>query len=171
MIWWRPELRVLFVCTANVCRSPLAEAMLRQRLRVLGLSRRVQVRSAGTEVGQTGRPPDPRVRKLAQEAGFALGRIRARQVTAAMLSHSDYVLLMEPAHRQAVAALVPGGDLPLSVRLLGEYIGAEGGATPVIPDPYFSDWQGFVEVFREIDSALDGLTAELVQRLLAPLPG
>lgn len=167
MIWWRPELRVLFVCRANVCRSPLAEAMLRQRLRVLGLSRRVQVRSAGTEVGQTGRPPDPRVARLAQEYGFPLGRIRARPITAELVAHSDYVLAMEASHLQALGHIVPAGHSQPDLRLLGDYLSPQLGLEPEIPDPYFSDWPGFVEVFERIDLALEGLVIELSARLAA----
>ena len=139
MIWWRPQLRVLFVCTANVCRSPLAEALLRHRLRGLGLQRRVAVASAGTRVGQPGRPPDPRLRRLALEAGFNLGRIRARQVTPAMLAESDHVLAMEPVHLQELAALCPDSELRGEMRLLGACEAAMTPETAAIPDPYFSD--------------------------------
>lgn len=165
MIWWRPELRVLFVCTANVCRSPLAEAMLRQRLRVLGLGRRVQVRSAGTRVGQPGRPPDPRVKKLAQEAGFGLGRIRARQVTARMLHDHDVVLAMEPGHLAELAALAAADEDIGRAQLLSAYWPAGRNSEAAIPDPYFSDMQGFNEVFALIDEALDGLIGQLQARL------
>ena len=168
MIWWRPELRVLFVCTANVCRSPLAEAMLRQRLRVMGLGRRVQVRSAGTRVGQPGRPPDPRVRKLAQEAGFTLGRIRARQVTARMLRDHDFVLAMEVAHLEELAALALADPDRGKAQLLGHYRAPGRGGDAAIPDPYFSDMQGFNEVFALIDEALDGLIVQLRLRLESP---
>ncbi|MDO8860440.1 low molecular weight protein-tyrosine-phosphatase [Haliea sp. E1-2-M8] len=168
MSWWRPELRVLFICTANVCRSPLAEAMLRQRLRVLGLGRRVQVRSAGTRVGQPGRPPDPRVRKLAQDAGFALGWIRARQVTARMLRNHDFILAMEPAHLEELAALAEAGDRLYRTQLLGNYLPLGRCEDPVIPDPYYSDLQGFSEVFMLLDEAMEGFVEHLQARLRKP---
>ena len=141
MIWWRPELRVLFVCTANVCRSPLAEAMLRQRLRV---------------------------RKLAQEAGFTLGRIRARQVTARMLRDHDFVLAMEVAHLEELAALALADPDRGKAQLLGHYRAPGRGGDAAIPDPYFSDMQGFNEVFALIDEALDGLIGQLQLRLESP---
>lgn len=165
MTWWRPQVRVLFVCTANVCRSPLAEALLRQRLRGLGLQRRVAVASAGTRVGQPGRPPDPRLRKLALEAGFKLGRIRARQVTPTMLAESDHVLAMEPEHLRELAALYPGGELPGAARLLGTCEPSMTPAAAAIPDPYFSDWQGFCAVHERIEAALDGLVDTLLLEL------
>lgn len=165
MIWWRPQLRVLFICTANVCRSPLAQAMLRQRLRALGLGRRIQVRSAGTRVGQPGRPPDPRLQKLALEAGFTLGRIRAHQVTPAMLAESDHVLVMEPVHLQELAALCPGSERLAEARLLGSFEPAVAAADAAIPDPYFSDWQGFLAVYERIDSALEGFVESLLPEL------
>jgi protein-tyrosine phosphatase len=168
MMWFRPELRVLFVCTANVCRSPLAEAMLRHRLQALGLGRRVQVRSAGTRVGQRGRRPDPRVLKIAAQAGVSLGRIRALPLVPQMLARSDYVLVMDRGHLADIAALMGDAPVPDSVHLLGHYLSRESSAAAEIADPYFSDWQGIVEVFSQIDIALDGLIGHLEQRLLAP---
>ena len=132
MFWWRPQLRVLFVCTANVCRSPLAEALLRHRLRSMGLARRIAVASAGTRPGQLGRPPDPRVARLAREYGFPLGRIRAQQVTPALLERSTHVLVMEQVHSDELAGLAAGSDALSRVRLLGEYQeGVPPGGVPV----------------------------------------
>lgn len=135
--------------------------MLRHRLRAIGLGRRVQVRSAGTRVGQPGRPPDPRLQKLALDAGFTLGRIRASQVTPAILAESDHVLAMEPVHLQELAALCPGSEKLAGIRLLGSFEPAVAEADEAIPDPYFGDWQGFLAVYERIDRALEGFVETL----------
>jgi protein-tyrosine phosphatase len=163
--WFRPELRVVFVCTANVCRSPLAEAMLRRRLQIQGLGRKVRVGSAGTRVGQRGRAPDPRVRKLAIEAGVPLGRIRARPLTARMVHQSDFVLVMESQHLEQIGELLGGAPVPAGVRLLGAYNRGSTDSSVDIPDPYFGDALGFQKVFEQLDAALVALVEELVARL------
>lgn len=178
MIWLRPELRVLFVCTANVCRSPLAEGLLRHRLRTMDLAGKVQVRSAGSNVGQRGRRPDPRVEKLAAEAGVSLARIRSRMLTLAMIRRSDYVLVMERRHLEDIGRLCAARDVagkafadevsadkkyPDKVRLLSSFLPRQQQDEDVqdIPDPYFSDWQGFCDVYALIDSALTGFLASI----------
>lgn len=169
MIWRRPELRILLVCTANVCRSPLAQALLQHRLRVAGLARRVSVTSAGTRVASPGRRPDPRVQRLLREAGVPLGRIRARQLTRQLLARQDLVLVMEAGQLHEVEALALPGTAPAELQLLGAFLSSD---IPVesIPDPYFSDWQGFLAVRARIDQALDGLMDWLPARLGSP-PG
>jgi protein-tyrosine phosphatase len=166
MIWFRPELRVLFVCTANVCRSPLAEGLLRHRLSAMGLAGKVQVRSAGTSVGQSGRRPDPRVTELASEAGISLGRIRARRLTARMLRRSDHVLVMERRHLEEIARLRASRHAgesawPDNVRLLGSFLPRQGGEVTDIPDPYFGDLQCHYDVYQMIDMALAGFLAQI----------
>lgn len=168
MIWFRPQCRVLFVCTANVCRSPLAEGLLRSRLHVMGLGRRVAVRSAGTSVGQPGRRPDPRAAKLAAAAGVSLRGIRARPLRARMIERSDFVLVMEHRHLAEVASLMPGQELPGNVFLLGGFAAGRGQGAEDIPDPYYGDLHGFTEVFALIDAALSGFVGCLEERFAAP---
>lgn len=166
MIRFRSQLRVLFLCTANVCRSPLAEALLRHRLRARGLGGRVQVRSAGCCVAQSGRRPDPRIQKLAAREGFAIGRIRARQLKPGMIEYSDSVWVMERSHLDHVARLYDDGNVPDKVQLLGSLLASADNHDSDIRDPYFGDWQGFVDAFDLIDSALDPL-CERIERQLA----
>lgn len=164
MIFSRPDHRVLFLCTANVCRSPLAEAMLRHRLRERGMQRRVAAASAGTRVGQPGRRPDPRVVRLCTEAGVSLRGIRASPVDPRVLERSDTILVMEPEHVDDLAAQGVPDSLLDRLRLLGSYLPpgyatAEGDA---IPDPYFTDREGFLTVYTQIDAAVLGLADALL---------
>lgn len=167
VIWSRPELKVMFVCTANVCRSPLAEGMLRQRLRARRLAGRVRVRSAGTCVQQPGRRPDARVNRLAAAAGFSLGRIRARRLTVQMIRDCDYVLVMEQRHRDDIARLcgVAVAQLPPTVQLLGAYLPLPGDAVEDVPDPYFLARQDFDDLYQLLDSALTGFLGSLEKHL------
>lgn len=176
VIWRRPELRVLLVCTANVCRSPLAEGMLRRRVRAAGLAGRVRVQSAGTRTGRQGRRPDPRIVKLAADAGFSLGGIRTRKLTLNMLHQSDYVLVMEYRHLDDVARLI-GAEadsdrnesdstaVPEKVKLLGSFLPLQGKETVEIPDPYFGDRQGLLDVYQLLDFALEEFLVCLELRL------
>ncbi len=165
MIWGRPQLRILLVCTANVCRSPLAQALLQAQLRSAGLGRRVGVGSAGTRVAAPGRRPDPRVLRMLREAGVPAGRIRARQLSLRLLARQDLVLVMEAAHLGEVEGILGPDGPAVDLRLLGEFLpgGASGTGSNDILDPYFSDLQGFRAVHGQVEQA--------VERVVAWLPG
>ncbi|MFN2286934.1 MAG: low molecular weight phosphotyrosine protein phosphatase [Chromatocurvus sp.] len=165
MIIGRPTHRVLFLCTANVCRSPLAEALLRRRLRERGLHRQVAVASAGTRVGQPGRRPDPRVVQLCAAAGVSLRGVRARAVKQSALERSDSILVMEPQHLDDLAAQGVPQQVLERVQLLGRYLppGYPAPKDSAIPDPYFADREGFLSVYQQIDAAVLQWVAVLLQ--------
>lgn len=150
-----PALRVLVVCTANVCRSPLAEALLRDRIGRAPGGRRITIASAGTRVAAPGRAPDPRLKPVLAELGVRLPRIRARQATPALLARADRILVMEQSHADELAALA-GGDLP-QLSLLDP-----GGD---IPDPYFADAETFRAVAAQVAAAVDRRAEELLSAL------
>lgn len=158
----QPQLRILFVCTANVCRSPMAEAMLRARLKARGLWHQVDVRSAGTRVAQPGRKPDPRILRLLREKGVPLPRIRARQLTVEALQEVDWVLVMASGHGADVRSLLGGAEPDFELRRLGCYrrrAVTAGAGLPDdmdIPDPYFGSWVDVLRACDQIDESLDG---------------
>jgi len=164
-------LRVLMVCTANVCRSPAAEAVFRQKLQQAGLAQRVRVDSAGTHGYKTGEAPDPRAVAAGQKRGFELGKLRARPVTAQDFERFDWVLAMDTDHLawlQAKAAETQA-TAPLQgpkIELLMNYARRPLGLDSV-PDPYYGGPSGFDRVFDLVEDACDGLVA----RILAREPG
>lgn len=160
----KPALRVLFICTANVCRSPLAEGLLRQALRERGLRRQIEVKSAGTQVASPGRRPDPRIKKLAQLNAVSLSGIKAKQVGTPMLVNADYILVMDYGHLRELAALSPNQQLPEAVALLGKYLMTTSDGPEEIRDPYFGSAHCFATVYEQIAQAVAHLADELQMR-------
>lgn len=152
---------ILFVCAANICRSPLAEGMMRKRLRDMALHRRVTVRSAGTRAGQRGMKPDLRARRVAEANGISLAGIRSSQVTVRELLRSDCIVAMDRANQRDLLEMCPEAHRH-KIHLLTEF--APPAAGDDIPDPYYGSAEGFLEVYRQIDSALTGLLDDVVQQ-------
>jgi len=105
------------------------------------------------------------VEKLASQAGISLRRIRARQLTSAMVHKNDYVLVMEHRHIDDLSEMIPGKVLPETVELFGHYLPHSATGDTQIPDPYFGDWHAFMSVFDLINLALPGLVESIEQRL------
>ncbi len=120
--------RVLYVCTGNTCRSPLAEAVARAHAAHSGLP--LAVSSAGVAADE-GAPASADARAVAAEAGLDLSHHRARALTRAMLLESDLVLTMSEAHAERARALAP--ERAASIHVLGRHAGAASGD---VPDPF-----------------------------------
>ncbi|MBK9385139.1 MAG: low molecular weight phosphotyrosine protein phosphatase [Planctomycetes bacterium] len=154
----RPLYRVLFVCLGNICRSPAAEGLLRQRLREAGLASRVEVRSAGILGDRAGEGADPRMQRAAAARGIEL-RHRARKVDAEDLRRADLVLAMDASNLRALERLAPSNEERAKLRLFASYCRAH--AVEEIPDPYLGTSADFELVLDLLEDGCAGLVAEL----------
>lgn len=144
-------LHVVFVCSGNICRSPIAERMLATEIEAVGLSDRVRVTSAGTGHWHVGRPMDPRAAAVLAEHGYPTGHT-ARQVDSEVLG-ADLLVALDAEHLRSLQRSVPE---PNRVRLLRSFDPAAGDDAEV-PDPYYGGPDGFDEVYEMIAAALPGL--------------
>ena len=158
-----PMVRVLFVCTGNICRSPLAQGVFEEVVRREGLEDEVFVDSAGTGSWHAGHPPDERAQRSASWRGLDLSAQRARRVTPDDCHTFDYVLTMDEENYRAVAALCRGGDT--EVRPFLDF--APGRAETEVPDPYYGGSQGFEHVMNLVEEASEGLLEEIKEKHLA----
>ena len=142
---------VVFVCTGNICRSPIAEKVFVQELERAGLAGVVHVSSAGTGGWHRGCPADDRAAALLRAEGYPDAH-RARQVDAEQLA-ADLLVALDDGHRRALQSMVPDAG---RVRLLRSFDPAAPPGAEV-PDPYYGGGDGFVEVLAMIKAAMPGL--------------
>lgn len=146
------------VCTENICRSPLAEGLLRHYIQNSDLRGRVKVSSAGTRAAMSGRRPDQRAQKVARAAGINLGRIRASKVTERDFERSDYIFAMDRANLRDLRSLCPAQHRHKISLLLSQLASSK---LDDVPDPYYGSAEGFRDVFLLIDAAVLGVVAQL----------
>ncbi len=137
---------VLAVCLGNICRSPTAEAALKEAARQLGVE--LDVRSAGTGDWHVGHPPDPRMREAAAAEGLPLSGT-AEQVDAASLEACHLVLAMDRSNLADLQRLARSAQVGADIRLFREF-DPEADGDADVPDPYYGGPDGFVEVVRMV---------------------
>jgi len=154
----RAMIKVLFVCTGNICRSPTAEGVLRHMAESAGVGQRLVVDSAGTHGYHIGEPPDPRTVKAARARGIDLGGLRARKVSRADFETFDLILAMDSDHLAHLEAMRPG-SARAEVRLFLDY--HPGGALKNVPDPYYGGADGFEHVLDLVHHTSRSLLVKL----------
>ncbi|MEU1478708.1 low molecular weight protein-tyrosine-phosphatase [Streptomyces sp. NPDC005760] len=154
--------RVCFVCTGNICRSPMAESVFRARLAEAGLDGLVEVDSAGTGGWHEGDAADPRTVSVLEEHGYD-GTHTARQFQPSWFARLDLVIALDAGHLKALRRLAPTPEDAAKVRLLRSYDPAAGDDLDV-PDPYYGGPDGFEECLEMVEAASEGLLAEVRER-------
>ncbi len=138
-------MRVLFVCLGNICRSPTAEAVMRDLTADAGLAEQITIDSAGTGDWHIGYPPDPRAVEAGSKRGLEVCGT-ARQVAPSDFENFDLIIAMDRSNHSDLIELA-GEDDP-RIRLLREF-GEDEDLD--VPDPYFGGEDGFDEVIDLID--------------------
>lgn len=149
-------MKVLFVCTGNICRSPTAEGVFRHMVEEAGLGQHIAMDSAGTHGYHIGDPPDPRSCEAAAARGFDLSALRARKVTAHDFQDFDLILAMDRGHFAHLEAMRPK-DARATLKLYLDF--HPGSRTKDVPDPYYGGPEGFARVLDMIEATSRALLA------------
>ncbi|AHY47146.1 Protein-tyrosine-phosphatase [Rubrobacter radiotolerans] len=150
------EVRVLFVCMGNICRSPVAEGVFRKLVEEAGLGGRIRVDSAGTGAWHLGHEPDERAQRSVLSRGIDISDVRARRLVSEDLDRFDYVLTMDEYNLREVRAL---GDGKTVVRPFMDY--HPDPEVTEVPDPYYGAEDGFAEVLDLVEAASERLLEEI----------
>lgn len=145
-------MRILFVCTGNTCRSPIAEALFREKVRGL----KVDICSAGV-AAQDGTPASREAQCVLEERGIHHFH-RAKRVNSEMSAWSDIVLTMTGGHKRMLAEVFPA--VSKKVFTLNEYVGYNN--VPEIADPFGGGLTTYRQCTRQIEQTLDRLLEKLV---------
>ncbi|MEV7078566.1 low molecular weight protein-tyrosine-phosphatase [Streptomyces sp. NPDC093516] len=155
--------RVCFVCTGNICRSPMAEVVFRARVAEAGLDGLVEVDSAGTGGWHEGDGADPRTVAVLEENGYVTSHT-ARQFQPSWFSRLDLVIALDSGHLGALRRLAPTEQDARKVKLLRSYDPAAGDDLDV-PDPYYGGPEGFEECLEMVEAASTGLLAAVRENM------
>lgn len=161
--------RVSMVCLGNICRSPMAAAVLRSRVDEAGLGDLVHVDSGGTGSWHVGDAADPRARDALARRGYDGSSHRARQVSAPWFDDHDLLLVMDDDNLRTVRRLAPHPAAAERVMLLRMFDPlAEPAGDRIVPDPYYGDEADFDVGLDIIERCVDGLLPLLRARVEGP---
>lgn len=149
-------MKILFVCTGNICRSPTAEGVARALFAHAGLD--IECDSAGTHDYHAGEAPDPRSQRAALARGYDLSRLRARKIEPGDFQRFDLVLAMDRDHLRLLQRVCPAA-LHDKIRMFLEYAPELG--RDEVPDPYYGGEAGFEIVLDLCEAGARGLVGAL----------
>ncbi|MCU0509791.1 MAG: low molecular weight protein arginine phosphatase [Anaerolineae bacterium] len=155
---------ILFVCTANICRSPMAAGIMRDQLARLGLDSEVEVLSAGVWAEDGGRASSNGVAVL-RLRGIDLAAHRSQPLTPALLRAANIVLVMEEAHRRSIFYMAP--EQLSKVYLLSELAGGHSD----VADPFGGSLEEYAATADELTALIEKGLPRLLKRIGVAAPG
>ncbi len=145
------------VCLGNICRSPMAEGVLRHKIALSGKDAIID--SAGTSNYHIGQSPDHRAVLNMKKNGINISNLKARQLKKSDLDHFDMIYVMDRMNLKNTLALADTAIQMNKVKLILDELGA--GIEREVPDPYFGGDEGFQQVFEMLDQACDKIIARI----------
>lgn len=153
-------IRIQFVCLGNICRSPLAEGVFREKVEARGLADAFEIDSSGTGDWHVGSKADGRMRATAKEHGLSIEDHRASQFRASDLETYDHIFVMDKSNLNDVLYLDEKDQYSGKVRLFRELDPQPGNYQ--VPDPYHGGEEGFERVYSIVDRTAEVLLDRLV---------
>ena len=153
--------KILFVCLGNICRSPAAEGIFKQKIKDRDLEKLFLVDSAGTGGWHVGNLPDSRMRETALSRGIELTS-RSRKIEESDLYEFDHILVMDNDNFYNVKSLIKDHKNPVNskIKLILSY--SKNFHLEEVPDPYYGGQNGFDKVIDLLDDSMDGLIDSLI---------
>ena len=148
------SVKILMVCLGNICRSPLAEGIMRSKL-----SKDYIIDSAGTGAWHEGQLPDKRSITTAKKRGLDITNQSARQFKVSDFDTFDYIYVMDNSNYKNVIALAPTEEAKSKVKLILNEIFPNENVD--VPDPYYGGDDGFENVFDMLDQACEAIARKL----------
>ncbi|NIJ44958.1 protein-tyrosine phosphatase [Wenyingzhuangia heitensis] len=149
--------KVLMVCLGNICRSPLAEGILKSKLD----SKNIQVDSAGTGAYHVGNLPDSRSIQVAKKYGIDITDQRARKIQVSDLSTFDYIYAMDESNYRNILTLASTEAEKAKVFMIMNEL--HPGEDISVPDPYYGEGNGFENVYQMLDKACEVIIQKISQ--------
>lgn len=150
-------MKILFVCLGNICRSPMAETIFRDRVQKAGLTN-IEIESAGTGSWHVGEQADHRMRKHAAERGYAITSI-GRTVADSDFAYYDRIIAMDNQNVKDLKSRCPQ-EYVHKISKMTDY--AKNSYFSEVPDPYYGGAKGFEIVIDLLEEATEGLLEQLV---------
>lgn len=151
---------VLFVCTANICRSPTAAGVLRKLLACSGKEDAFEIASAGTHDYHLGKPPFPTAVEVSKQRGYDITQHLARRIKPGDFDHFDLLLAMDRANLACLTMIAPTRSKQ-KIELLLEY--SERFHGEEVPDPYGGEVRDFERALTMIEDGCKGLVKLLAR--------